>query len=220
MRSESKRFSAKVPIRLSCGQCSEPFKLNIHLNETSFDWTCPKCGFHHYAFFSLNVTIGCLLLEKSRHELLDEKNYPMAIVFAAMAFESELSRMFGRWKEIACILPGKIFDREECERELRAFNTITRKIEGVAQFLVGTGIDAFVESQSELSAQISANFKSVRVGHLAADFQKHLFWPRNKILHWGDVSFSPEDAAKCFSIAELGLQILRKMDDYRGASLP
>jgi hypothetical protein len=143
----------------------------------------------------------------------------MAVVFAAMAFESELSQLFGKWKEIECIMPGTTFHREECESELRNFVSIDRKIEGVSQFLVGSGIDDFVRSRPELEGQISRNFKSVRVGSLAADFQKQLFWPRNSVLHWGGARYSYEDAARCFTFAELGLQILREMDRHRRASL-
>jgi hypothetical protein len=167
----------------------------------------------------LDTTIGVLLREKSRQEILCEKDYPMAIVFAATAFESDLSRLFGKWKEIDGILPGKVFDREECERELRGFITISNKIEGVSKFLVRSGIDDFVKARPVLRDHIAANFASIRVGTIAVDFQKNLFWPRNSVLHWGDAQFSYEDAAKCFSIAELGLWILREMDALRRASL-
>jgi hypothetical protein len=37
---------------------------------------------------------------------------------------------------------------------------------------------------------------------------------------WGDAKYSHEDAAKCFSIAQLGLRILREMDAHRRLSLP
>ncbi len=114
-------------------------------------------------------------------------------------------------------MPGKIFDREKCERELRGFTAIDRKIEGVSNFLVGSGIDDFVKSRPVLRDHITANFKSIRVGNLPADFQQHLFWPRNSVLHWGNARYSYEDAAKCFSFAELGLWILHEMDLHRRA---
>lgn len=220
MATDSGRYSAKVPLQLRCGKCHEPNTLKIHLNQSSFDWTCPACRYTHSGFFGLDVTIGVLLLEKSRNELLQEKDYPMAVVFAAMAFESELSRLFGKWKEIECNMSGKTFQREKCESELRNFISIDRKIEGISQFLVGSGIDDFVRSRPELEGQIARNFKSVRVGSLAADFQKQLFWPRNSVLHWGDAKYSYEDAARCFTFAELGLRIHREMDSHRRASLP
>jgi hypothetical protein len=186
---------------------------------SSFDWTCPKCGFEHPSFFGLDVTVGALLLEKSRYELLQEKDFSMAVVFAAMAFESELSRLFLKWKEIECLAIGVDLDREQCERRLRDLKTIGRKIDGVSKFLVNSGMDDFVSSKKHLRDLISTGFKSVRVGTLAADFQKHLFWPRNKVLHWGDAKNSYEDAARSYSIANLGLIILREMDSDRRVML-
>jgi len=212
---DSEKYSAKVPLNLNCHNCKEPFTHKVHLGQTSFDWTCPKCGFEHPSFLGLDVTVGVLLLEKSRHELLQEKDFSMTVVFAAMAFESELSRLFLKWKEIEGLTTGAGLDREECERQLRDFKTINRKIEEVSQFLVNSGIDEFVSSKTDLRDQISTGFKSIRLGTLAADFQEHLFWPRNKVLHWGDAKNSYEDAAKAYSIANLGLMILRKMDSDR-----
>lgn len=215
MNADTEKYSAKIPLAVKCHNCNEPFTHKFHLSETSFDWICPKCGFEHPSFLGLDITIGVLLLEKSRYELLQEKDFPMAVVFAAMAFESELSRLFLKWKEIDCLGRGVELDREECEVQLRDFKTINRKIEGISQFLVGGAIDDFVASKPNLRDMISTSFKSVRVGTLAADFQQHLFWPRNKVLHWGDARNSCEDATRCFSIANLGLIILREMDLHR-----
>jgi hypothetical protein len=216
---DTEKYSAKVPLQLKCHNCKEPFTHKVHLGKTSFDWTCPTCGFKHPSFLGLDVTVGVLLLEKSRYELIQEKDFSMAVVFAAMAFESELSRLFLKWKEIECLTTGAELDREECERQLRDFKTIGRKIEEVSQFLVKSGIDDFVRSKTHLRDQISKGFKSIRVGTLAADIQRHLFWPRNEVLHWGDAKNSYEDAARCFSIANLGLIILREMDSDRRAML-
>lgn len=219
MSANTGKHSAKVPLSLQCHNCKEPFTHKVHLGETSFDWTCPKCGFQHPCFLGLDLTVGVLLLEKSRYELLQEKDFPMAVVFPAVAFESELSRLFLKWKEIECLGRGVELDREECERELRDFKTIDRKIEGVSQFLVSSGIDDFVSSKTQLRDRISTGFKSIRLGSIAADFQQHLFWPRNRVLHWGDATNSCEDAAKCYSIADLGLAILREMDLDRRTAL-
>ena len=139
----------------------------------------------------------------------------MAIVLAAMAFDSELSRLFGKWKRIDAMKANKGFDREECEKELRNFKTINRKIEQVSRLLVNKGIDEFVSACPELQDAISIRFQSIRIGSLAEDFKRHLFWPRNKVLHWGDAKHSYEDAARCYSLANMGLQILREMDQER-----
>jgi len=39
------------------------------------------------------------------------------------------------------------------------------------------------------------------------------------VLHWGDAKNSYEDAAKCYSIANFGLTILREMDLDRQKTL-
>jgi hypothetical protein len=182
----SEKFAAKVPLQLECSQCKEPASVKIHLDATSFDWTCHKCGFHHPSLLGLDMTIGFLILERSRYEFSIEQDFSMAIVMAAMAFDSELSRLFGKWKQIDSEKAGKVFDREECEKELRDFKTINRKIEEVSKLLVGKGVDGFVSWCPELYGMISTGFKSIRIGSLPEDFQKQLFWPRNKVLHWGD----------------------------------
>lgn len=215
----TEKFSAKAPLPLQCHNCKEPCTHKVHLDQSSFDWVCPKCGFEHSAFLGLDIAVGVLLLEKCRYELIQENDFSMAVVFAAMAFEAELSRLFIKWKAIECIPTGRELDREKCERELRHFNTTSRKIEGVSQFLVHSGIDDFVRSKPDLRTQITTGFESVRVGTLAADFQQYLFWPRNKVLHWGDVKNSHEDAVRSYSIANLGLTILHEMDLVRRARL-
>lgn len=204
-----------MPLQLKCSKCKEPASIKIHLDTTTFDWTCPKCGFSHPSFFGLDVTIGFLILERSRYELSTEQDYSMIIVLAAMAFDSELSRLFGKWKQIDAMRANEAFDREECEKELRDYRTINRTIEEVSRLLVNEGIDEFVSACPELREAISNGFQSIRIGSLAEDFKKHLFWPRNKVLHWGDAKHSYEDAARCYSLANMGLQILREMDQER-----
>ena len=169
------KYAAQIPFPVTCHQCKEPNTHKLHLDKTSFDWTCPKCGFTHPSYLGLDVTIGWLLLVKSRHELVNEKDFSMAIVFAAMAFESELSRLFFKWKDIECIPAGTQLGREQCEEQLRNFRTISGKIEGVSRYLVGCGIDDFVSARTHLLDPISTGFKSIQVGSLAADFQQHLF---------------------------------------------
>lgn len=219
MSTDSEKFSLKIPLALKCSKCEEPASPKIHLDQTSYDWTCPRCGFVHPSFVGLDVTIGFLLLERSRYELITEKDFSMSIVMSATAFESELSRLFGKWKQIDALRADQGFDGEACEKELRDFGNIDRKIDRVSQFLVNKGIDVFVSGCAELSEPISTRFQSMRLGSLAKDLQKHLFWPRNQILHWGDAQNSYEDAAVCYSLANMGLLILRKMDEERRKQL-
>jgi hypothetical protein len=211
MDSSSEKFALKVPLPLKCSQCSEPASIKIHLDMTSFEWTCSKCGFEHPSFLGVDFTIGFLLLLRSYDELLTERDFSMTIVMAAMAFDAELSRLFGKWKQIDA---GEM-DGEDCEKELRDFKTINRKVEEVSKLLVGKGIDEFVDGCPELRERISKDSPSLRIGFLAEDFAQHLFWPRNKILHWGDAKHSYKEAVRCYSLADMGLRILRVMDKER-----
>jgi len=205
----------KVPLQLECHNCQTPATVRIHLDATSFDWQCSNCGYEHPSFFGTDATIGYLVLERSRYELVHEEDFSMAIVMAAMALECELSRLFGKWKQIDAEKAAGIFDREQCEKELRDLKSIERKIDAVSKLLVGKGMDEFVSSCPDLRREIDEGFTSVRVGSLPKDFQTELFWPRNKVLHWGDTKHSRDDAARCHSIAKLGLSILHRMDKER-----
>lgn len=209
----------KVPLQLECRECQAPATIKLHLDATSFDWRCSNCGCYHPSFFGTNVTIGYLVLERSRYELVREEDFSMAIVMAAMAFECELSGYFGKWKQIDAEKAAGIFGRKQCEKELRDLKTIERKIDAVSKLLVGKGMDDFVSSCPDLRQKIDEEFTSVRVGSLPKDFQTELFWPRNLVLHWGDTKHSQDDAARCYSIARLGLSILHRMDKERRSTL-
>jgi hypothetical protein len=136
----------------------------------------------------------------------------MAIVLAATAFESELSRLFCKWTRIKEIGANRGFSQEDCENKLRAFRTIAAKIEGVSKLLYPGGIEGFLGSSLEWSKTINDDFPSLHIGSLARDFQETVFWPRNKILHAGYPGHTEQEARKCYSIVYLALRILKDMD--------
>ena len=204
-----------IPLQITCPQCNTSATQRVHLDTSSPDFTCTQCGHQHVKVFDLDLTIGFLLLERSRYELSVEKDYSMAIVLAALAFESELSRLFCKWTRIKQIGRDPVVIEEECERNLRSFGNIAGRIEGVSQMLYSGGIEPFVSSSPEWTKNINNDFPSLQVGSLAKDFQKTVFWPRNKILHAGYAKHTHEDAAKCYSIAYLGVRILQDMDKLK-----
>jgi predicted transcriptional regulator len=155
--------------------------------------------------------VGVLILARSYNELNVEKDYDMAIVLAAMAFECELSRLYRKWKEVEAPNTGT-FDLEKSEEELRKMGSVAEKITNVSTFLCAGGIEAFVESSDKWKKTIGEGFSSLHQGSLAADFQRAVFWPRNKVLHHGTASHTRDEAARCCSIAWLGLHILKEMD--------
>ena len=56
--------------------------------------------------FALDFTVGYKILAKSEYELSARRDFSMSIVFAAMSFECELSRLFGKWTSIESNLSG------------------------------------------------------------------------------------------------------------------
>ncbi len=83
VNSASEKYAGKVPLQLKCSKCGEPASIKIHLDATTFDWTCPKCGSQHQSLFGLDVTIGFLILdERSRYELCIEQDSSMSVRFA------------------------------------------------------------------------------------------------------------------------------------------
>lgn len=209
----------KIPLHLECSQCHHPAIVKLHLDSTSFDWTCDNCGQYHPSFFGLEVTVGFLLLERSRYELVDEQDFSMSIVLSAMALDAELSRLFRKWTTIEELRANRDLDEEKCETLLRRFKTSKEKITEVSELLYPGGIEAFVGASTDWSRTISEGFPSLRLGSLASDFQRALFWPRNRILHGGYAKHTEEDAKKCFSIAWLGLRILQNMDHEKRQTL-
>lgn len=201
-----------IPLQMKCAECQQPSTVKMNLDATSLDWKCENCGHENHGFFGTEVTIGFLLLLRSRHELLVEGDYSMSILLAAMALEAELSRLFRKWSGIAALRSNRDPDEDQIEEMLRRFGTINDKIEGVAVLLHAEGIDKFVEASAEFSPIIREGFPSLRIGSLAGDLQKTLFWARNKIIHGGYAKSTKEEAQKCHNVAWLGLRVFESMD--------
>jgi hypothetical protein len=209
-----------IPLQFNCASCGELNTHRIHLDQSSFDWTCKKCGHLHPSFLGLDFTIGPKLLQRSLFELKVEKDYSMSIVFSATALDSELSRLFFKWKSIANGLAGLTFDEEACKKKLLKFHNFINKMTGVTEMLhPGGGIEAFVGASAEFTDALKL-FPSLNHGSLAADFHKTVFKPRNKILHQGVARFTETDANKVCSIADLGLRILLAMDVEKRKTIP
>jgi hypothetical protein len=160
-----------------------------------------------------------MLLVRGEYELNEENDYSMAIVLSATALECELSFLFRKWNWIERFARGEQLRDEQIEKMLQLHRTIKEKIKQVCLLLDPWGVDKFVASDDELRDAVENRFPSLHIGTLAQDIQKTVFWPRNRILHGGFSAFGRDDAAKCYSIADLGLRILRKMDESRRQKL-
>lgn len=201
----------QVPLPVTCASCGHSATHKIRIDDTSFDWTCDACGHAHSALLDLEITIGFLLLERSRFELQEQGDFPLSITLAASAFEIDLSRLYIKWTHIAELKAGRDFDGAKCEKELRKLKFIP-KLNTVAQMLHPKGIEGFVQDSAQLTATINNRFPSLHIGSLADDFHKAVFKPRNAIVHQGNLHYDKKDAERCYSIASLGLSIFKDMD--------
>lgn len=206
-----------IPIRFECQNCKKTKPVKVHLDATSLDWKCEYCGHQNMGF--LDATTGSLFLARSNYEFLVEKDYSMAIVMAATAFECELSRLYRKWTGINAGLKNEDLDDGAIDTMLRKHQRITDRVEEVCRLLDSRGLDEFSRSHSLIHEAVTERFPSLRVGSLAADFQQTLFWPRNRILHSGYAKYNEKDAARCYAIAAFGLYVLNEMDKARGEKL-
>ena len=182
------------------------------MNNPSLDFTCEKCGNTWHGVPGLDVTVGVLVLARSWYELEIEKDYDMAIVLAATALDCELSSVYCKWKGINAPRADTPFTPEECEGELRAMGNVADKIGEISGVLYAGGIERFVADSQSWKQTINGQFPSLHLGSLATTFQQAVFWPRNRVLHQGAAGHTRDDAAKCYSIAEVGIRILKDMD--------
>jgi hypothetical protein len=203
----------QVELPMRCG-CGKEGKKSIRVDASSFEWVCPTCGTSIYVVLDLDLTIGFLLLERSRYELQEKNDYPLSITMAAFAFENELSRLFIKWTHIADLAAGQSYDAPKCEKELKKLKFIP-KFKAVAEMLYAGGIETYVQAMPALAATIQQDFPSLHIGSLAEDFHKIVMRPRNAIAHQGKVDFEKIDAERCCSIASFGLNIFKDMDKER-----
>jgi hypothetical protein len=209
----------KILLRLPCSGCGGTDPIEIRLDDDSPDWTCRSCGAANSGIFDLDFTIGYKILARSHYEHTVRHDHSMSIVFSATALECELSRLFLKWNRIQTLKSGRDPDDKVIEEMLRHHKNIRHKIDQVGRLLDKSGIDKFVHGSTTLRSAIANDFPSLNVGSLAEDFQKTLFWPRNRILHAGYTQDDEKESARCYSIAEVGLRVFRNMDHAKRKTL-
>ena len=137
------------------------------------------------------------------------------MVFSAMAVEWELVRLYRKWHVINALEEGQDITIEEVEASLRKNIKIYDKIKKTGKLLYPQGFEKFVCDSSELKNIVEQGFPNLSLNSLIKDFEKNLFRPRNRILHFSYDGYSKEDAAKSYNIAQLGVLILNTMDKYK-----
>ncbi|MHC4174649.1 MAG: hypothetical protein ACYTBX_15025 [Planctomycetota bacterium] len=201
----------KIPFALLCPQCKQEAQLRVNLQDTTFEGKC-KCG--QTLTLTRWVTVGLYILKRSWHELTVEEDYSLSIVFSAVAFECQLTQLYFKWSKVSAWRKDrrKVSD-DELEKLLRKWGSIDAKIEKVSKLMDPRGFQQFVIDSPELTDIVKNGCPSLDIQNLTKGFQQRLFWPRNRVLHLGDTTFSKEDAIWCYGIAALGLKVLEQMDE-------
>jgi len=163
--------------------------------------------------FPLDFTAGKRILIKSLYELTPRRDFSMSIVLAAMALDCEMSYLFAKWRRIADGLRGdRRLEDEEIEKSLRKLGTIADRLNAICFLLSPLGIDGYVNYELDLNETLQKFPSLTTFAALAQGFQHTVFWPRNRILHYGYADYVRVDAERIYSIASFGIDILARLD--------
>jgi hypothetical protein len=151
------------------------------------DVRCTICGSTIFGCGHVEASEG--ILSRAQQEI-NGGEYALAVLFAAMALESQLASLFYKRRRIdARIKTGPEPSLDGIEEEYRRIGGIIEKLNATAQLLVGKSLDSLVSDQEQTLASWIDEF-AARVfpeGEIAKTLRERLFWPRNHIVHFGEV---------------------------------
>jgi hypothetical protein len=169
---------------------------------------------------SVSVTAERLLF-RSKQEL-EAGDYTLSIVIGAMAVESFLTKLFFKVKgmdnyALTFTWPTEAQEKD-WENEYPRKGGFTGPADFVAKATTGVTFDEFVGNNAA-AKQIMAGFPDAAGVSAKQYFQSNLFYPRNRIAHWGYVSTTKEEAGRCFALAVAVVSIFREMDKAKYGAL-
>jgi len=186
----------KIPYDFEYVNCHKRHRIYADLNADKMSLDC-ECGQQH-PHLPTDYIVGRKILRRAKFEYDEAKDFPMSIVFSATAFECELADLHHRKHTVDALNSTRSYpSNEELEQKLRKYPAIDKRVNHVAQLFGYRDIDEFVQKSSDLTKVVQNGFPSIRLGHVAEDFQKNLFWLRNRVLHIGFTNYSEQDALKC-----------------------
>ena len=182
------------------------------------DWptvVCLKCGAAAGQINPLSVSVTAeRLLFRSKKEL-EGGDYSLSIVIGTMAVESFLTRLFFRVKGMDMYATTFTWPTEADEKawevEYPKKGGFTGPADFVSKATTGIVFDEFV-SKNAVASKIMAGFPDAASLSAKQYFQSTLFYPRNRIVHWGYVNANRVEAEKCHTLAVAIVSILREMD--------
>jgi len=221
----------KIPIPVVCPYCGFGFSSPGYGKESVPPAHCPACGktFPILDHLSISVVADRLLF-RSRAEV-DGGDPTVSIICSAVAVESALTQVFVKWKKIDHhVLRPTAAQQEEWESEYRNVSRqdkskrsgFEKSADLVSKYLTGRLFDDFVSGflrKNGTAASTGADAPR-REGELkASHIHKKLFRKRNRIMHWGDMTFEKEDASVAFTVACDAISVLKIMDKERSETM-
>lgn len=203
----------KFPIPVSCSACGCDFNALGYGNLTFPPVTCPNCEAAIHIIDPLTISVvGERLLYRGQAEL-DSGDFTMPIICGAMAVETALTRVYLKWREIERGYgTATDADREAWGEDYRAGvgrGGFANSANFVSGYLMGKPFDSFVD---DLAAKSGAALTVPAIEMKTAHINAELFKRRNRIMHWGNVEYTKQDAQKAFEAALRAFDVLRVMD--------
>jgi hypothetical protein len=214
----------KFPIPVACSNCGCDFSALGYGKERFPPAKCPKCGELIHIIDPLTISvIADRLLYRSMYEVV-EGDPTVSLICSAMAVECALTEVFLKWKKLdherATHRQTTDAEREAWEEEYRkqTGGGFTKASDVVSRLLSGNKYDDFVTDflrRSDRTALIKAGFPPVESELTATYVQQELFIKRNRIAHWGEMTYRQEDASRGLTAAYNAIAVLKVMDRER-----
>jgi hypothetical protein len=202
----------KIPVNAPCYACGERVTVFMILPDRDIAFQCSR---GHDNAGPVDSQVGALFLQRAQYEFATIRDLSMTIIFAAMGFEAELSRLHHKWQRLAAWDKAIDIANEKLDELLRRHPNIKDKINTVAVLMHPPGIDDFVRGQDDLRQIVSEGYPSLSGQPMAEGLQRALFWPRNTILHMGRIASEHEEAVRALNVARLGVYVLDRMDEKK-----
>jgi hypothetical protein len=168
--------------------------------------SCPKCGRKPVFMENLSISLVADRLLMRAAQEIHSGDFTVPIMFAAMAVETILTRVYTKWRSIECgSMPPKDEEEKAWVKEYRdgiGRGGFKNSANFVSKFLVGKTYNQFVIKQG---------------GGLltAGQVQAALFEKRNQVMHLGRVDYAERDAADGLLAAYRSIDALKAMDQEK-----
>lgn len=214
-----------VPVR--CSSCECDFAALGYGELTFPPATCPSCGQPIHILDPLSYSIVAIRLLYRAGAELNSGDSTMSIICAAMAIESALTSLFLKWRKMAHGSPITDADQELWEKEYRDGTRpggFANSANFVSNYLHGKNFDDFAAAWLEqnknnpvaiVRASLPRYESEIKIDYI----HRELFKKRNRIMHWGEVSYENKDAELAHKAACSAFALLTLMDQEKAAEL-